>query len=351
VLYSKNSDRWERNLIPRREQQNLRYKNPDNDPRGPWTSGDFSARNFYGAGTYPIICPSGRVIPGPPKGMYWRVSKETFGKLDKEGRVWWGKDGNNIPRMKRFLSEVKEGIVPETIWTHKEVGNTQEAKKELLAICDFEDSASVFITPKPTRLIRRILEIATDKDSLILDSFAGSGTTGHSVLNLNKEDDGNRRFILVEMDENISRKVTAQRLTRAINGFGNNPGLGGGFRYCTLGEPLFDETGNIRPSVSFTDLAAHVFFSETGAPIPKAPTEKSPFLGIHNGLAIYLLFNGVMGDKRPTGGNVLTLEGLGNLPKHDGPKIVFGEGCRIGDGRLKKEGIIFKQIPYDIKVN
>ncbi|MGH9430912.1 MAG: site-specific DNA-methyltransferase, partial [Terriglobia bacterium] len=182
VLYAKTADVWKPNLIPRQTEQDARYKNPDGDPRGVWTSGDVSARNFYGAGTYPITCPSGRVIEGPPKGMYWRVSKEEFERLDQDGRIWWGLGGKNVPRLKRFLSEVKQGVVPETIWQHTEVGNTQEAKKELLAICDFEDSTSVFITPKPLRLLKRILEIATDKDSLILDSFAGSGITGHAVL-------------------------------------------------------------------------------------------------------------------------------------------------------------------------
>ena len=113
--------------------------------------------------------------------MYWRFSKPTFDELDRDGRIWWGKNGNNVPRLKRFLSEVKQGLVPDTIWLHDDVGNTQEAKKELVSLCDFEDSPSVFITPKPTRLVKRILEIAADKDSLILDSFAGSGTTGQAV--------------------------------------------------------------------------------------------------------------------------------------------------------------------------
>ncbi len=231
------------------------------------------------------------------------------------------------------------------------MGHTQDAKKELVAICDFEDSASVFITPKPTRLIRRILEIATDKDSLVLDSFAGSGTTGHAVLGLNQDDGGNRRFILVEMDPSICRNVTAQRLTRVIEGYNNTPGLGGGFRFCSLGEPLFDESGNIRETVAYPDLAAHVFFTETGTPIPKPAQGNTPLLGIHNGRAVYLLFNGVMGDKRPQGGNVLTRELLQKLPPHDGPRVVYGEGCRIGENRLKRERIIFKQIPYDIKVS
>lgn len=127
-------------LISRSESNDRRYRNPDNDPRGPWTLGDCSARNSYNAGTYPITCPSGRVISGPPKGMYWRYSKEKFEELNKDGRIWWGVNGKNVPRVKRFLSEVKQGVVPDTIWMHTEVGNTQEAKKELLAVCDFEDS-------------------------------------------------------------------------------------------------------------------------------------------------------------------------------------------------------------------
>lgn len=360
VLYAKNTSTWKPKLIPRQQKQDVRYKNPDSDPRGPWTSSDLSARNYYSLGTYPVTCRSGRRIPGPPKGRYWSVSSESFKELDADNRVWWGKSGNGMPRLKRFLSEVKEGVVPETIWPHTEVGNTQEAKKELLAVCDFEDSQSVFITPKPVRLIRRILEIATDKDSLVLDSFAGSGTTGHAVLDLNKADGGSRRFILVEMDENICRNIAAQRLSRVAKGYTNRKvegkpveiqGLGGGFRFCTLSEPLFDENGDIRKAVAFPDLASHVFFVEMGAPIPKRATTKSPLLGTHNGAAVYLLYNGILGDKAPRSGNVLTREVLAGLPPHDGPKVVYGTGCLLSRQRLKREGITFRQIPYEVKVN
>ncbi len=260
-----------------------------------------------------------------------------------------GKNKDSIPQIKRFLSEVKQGVVPQTLWTYKEVGHTQEAKKELVAICDFEDSASVFITPKPVRLIRRILEIATDKDSLVLDSFAGSGTTGHAVLDLNRADDGCRQFILAEMDENICRNVTAQRIERAIKGHGTQLALGGGFRYCTLAEPLFDERGNINEKVTFPDLAAHVFFTETGQPIPKRATGKTPLLGIHNDTAIYLLFNGVLGDKQPDGGNILTNDVLRNLPAHNGTKVIYGIACRLSTQRLKRDNIIFRQTPYEIR--
>lgn len=159
LLYSKRADVWRRNLLPRTEAQDRRYSNPDNDSRGPWASDNLCARNYYSLGTYAIVCPSGRVISGPPKGTYWRVSKDTFDDLVDDHRIWWGADGGNVPRLKRFLSEVKEGVVPQTIWFHQDVGNTQEAKKEVLAI--LPDAASVFITPKPTRLLRRILQIAT----------------------------------------------------------------------------------------------------------------------------------------------------------------------------------------------
>lgn len=359
VVYAKNQNEWHPNLIPRTDEQDKRYKNPDNDPRGPWKTSDLSARNPYSKGLYEITCPSGRVISGPPKGSYWRYSFESFKELDAGGRIWWGRKGNSIPQIKRFLSEVKAGRVPQTLWTYKEVGHTQEAKKELVAICDFEDSASVFITPKPTRLIRRILEVATDKDSLVLDSFAGSGTTGHAVLDLNKSDGGNRRFILVEMDKTVCQSVAAQRLTRAVEGYERINGekahkmdpLGGGFRFCELGRPLFDETGSIAEWVSFSDLAAHVFFTETGLPIAGPATGETPLLGIHEGTAVYLLFNGVLGDKRPEGGNVLTRAVLSNLPAHSGPKVIYGEGCLLSAQLLGREGVVFKQVPYGIKVS
>lgn len=216
IVYALRANEWKPNLLTRDETATARYKNPDDDPRGPWTSGDCSARNFYGAGTYPITCPSGRVIPGPPKGMYWRYSEAEFKRLNSDGRIWWGTSGDNVPRIKRFLSEVKSGVVPQTIWMHTDVGNTQEAKKELLSVVEFDTSSDVFITPKPTRLLRRVIELSADSNSIIMDSFAGSGTTGHAVLAANQADGGNRRFILVEIDSGIAQNITGQRLQRVL---------------------------------------------------------------------------------------------------------------------------------------
>jgi site-specific DNA-methyltransferase (adenine-specific)/adenine-specific DNA-methyltransferase len=172
---------------------------------------------------------------------------------------------------------------------------------------------------------------------------------------LNKRDGGNRRFILVEMDSNICQNVTAERLRRVCNGFEKTSGtsiegLGGGFRYCRLGTACFDEHGRINAEVTFSDLARHVFFTETGEPLSKQPKSSSPLIGIYKDMAVYLLYNGVLKDKRPEGGNVLTQAVLEELPKHGGPKVIYGTACRFSPARLKRENIVFKQIPYEIRV-
>jgi adenine-specific DNA-methyltransferase len=223
-----------------------------------------------------------------------------------------------------------------------------------------QDSAIIFATPKPTRLIKRILQIATDENDTILDSFAGSGTTGQAVLEINQEDKGNRKFILVEMEKDIAQKVTAERVKRVAKGYSvakasgkieNIEGLGSGFRYCKLSNPLFDKFGNVHENVKFKELARHIFFSETGQPLPAHAKFNTPLIGVHNGVAYYLLFNGILGDKSVSGGNVLTSKILSSLPEHAGNKIIFGESCRLSTSRLGAEKIVFKQIPYEIKTS
>ncbi|MBI4556593.1 MAG: site-specific DNA-methyltransferase [Candidatus Hydrogenedentes bacterium] len=204
---------------------------------------------------------------------------------------------------------------------------------------------------KHLELLARILQWVTGPEDIILDSFAGSGSTAHAVLELNKADAGNRRFLLVEMDEQICRTVTATRITKLVSGGTTDlPGLDGGFRYATLGEPLFDASGNIRSDVGFADLAAHIFFVATGVPLPKRKNGKTPLLGAHNGVGVYLLYNGILGDQTSNGGNVLTRAVLEQLPPHDGTKVIYGTGCRIGADRLKRDNIVFRQIPYHVRV-
>ena len=353
VVYASNADAWKPNLLPRSDEATARYKNPDNDSRGPWASGDLQARNYYSEGTYPVTCPSGRVISGPGKGMYWRVSRSKFDELNDEGRIWWGEKGNNMPRLKRYLSDVKGGIVPQTLWFYKDVGHTQEAKKELLETVDFDTSSDVFITPKPTRLIERILQIATNENSIILDSFSGSGTTGHAVLKQNAADGGNRKFILVEIDPKIATDVTAERIRRVVKGYTTGKGkvvkgLGSGFQFCHLSdEAIFNADGEIRDDVTFAQLAEFVWFSETGCGF--TGRADSPLIGVNEGRAVYLLYNGILKDRSVTGGNVLTTPILNILPDFDGPKVIYAAACRLGNTRLTKLGIQFKQTPYALE--
>lgn len=209
VIYAKNSDEWRPCPLPRTEEMIARYKNPDNDPRGNWLLGDLAARNFYAQGRYPIKTPSGKVISGPPAGSYWRISEEKFWELDRDGRIWWGAGGDNRPGIKRFISEVKDGVVPQTYWPWKDVGSTRHAKQELSQLMAADAGEDLFITPKPVRLMKRVLQIGAPKDALVLDFFAGSGTTLHAAMEQNAEDSGTRRCILVQLPEPLE-EVTAR---------------------------------------------------------------------------------------------------------------------------------------------
>lgn len=337
------------NRVPLSEDQKKAYKNPDNDKRGPWVSTDFTAQGHRPNQLYTITTPSG-VQYEPPEDRCWANIEDEFNRLNDDKRIWFGKNQDGRPRIKNFLSE-HEGIRSWTWWANNEVGHSQEGKKELNGLLGMGHG---FDTPKPTRLIQRILQIASDKDSIILDSFAGSGTTGHAVLKQNAEDGGSRKFILVEMEEKIAREITAERIRRVSAGYTDAkgkavPGLGGGFQFCRLsGEPLFNEFGDIREDVTFSQLADFVWFSETGLGYTGDGT--SPLLGAHEGRGIYLLFNGILGDRRPQGGNILTRAVLEGLPGHDGPKVVYAAASRLGPAALQREQIVFKQTPYAIEV-
>ena len=208
LMYAKNIENFKIGRLPRTEEANARYQNLDNDPRGPWMSSDLSVKTYNPSTDYPITTPSGKIIY-PPSGRCWRTSKEAFEKLVAEDRVYFGEDGANTPRLKRFLSELKfDGMAPTSIMMHKEVGHSQEGSQEVTKILN----AGVFDGPKPVRLLSRLLTLAnTDKDSIILDFFSGSATTAHAVMQLNADDGGNRRFIMVQLPELTSEKGTARQ--------------------------------------------------------------------------------------------------------------------------------------------
>jgi len=307
LLYAKDPERFKntRNRIPLDAKSAKVYKNLNSDPGGRWRAIPMTAQGYRPNQMYSITTPSGKAIQ-PPKGRCWSLIEPEFLKLREAGRIWFGKKGDSAPGIIRYLDEV-EGLVPWTWWPHEEVGHTDEAKKEMLSFAGRDEA---FETPKPERLLKRIIEIATNKGDLVMDCFAGSGTAGAVAHKMG------RRWILCEIEDQCLSLI-GRRLKSVVEG-SDTGGVteevlwrgGGGFKYCTLGDPLFDEAGNIRENVKFPELAAHVFFTETGSPIPKQVSGKTPFLGIHDGKAVYLLFNGVLGDKSIKGGNVLTNEVL-----------------------------------------
>lgn len=342
IVYKK-SNSWHPNLIPRSQKQISNYKNPDKDPRGDWLGTPMTRAEHRDRDYYPLTNDVGRKV-FPPKGSSWRRPNDEIQKLILEKRLYWGKNGDaDFPVEKKFLSEVKEGVVPQTWWPYDFAGSTRNASAELKNIFGGEKS---FDTPKPEKLLNRIFEISTNPGDLVLDSFLGSGTTAAVAHKMG------RRYIGIEMGEHALTHCVP-RLRKVIEG--EQGGIsqavawqgGGGFRFFRLGAPIFDAEGRINPDIRFADLAAHVWFSETRTALHRKP--RQPLLGVHAGTAFYLLYNGILGDKRPAGGNVLTARVLAALPPHDGPRVIYGEASRIGPARLKDLGIVFKQTPYDVK--
>lgn len=335
-----------RNLIPLTEVQAKVYRNPNNDPNGRWRPVPMTAQEGHATPEqfYEVVTPTG-AAHRPPAGRCWGIAKATYERLLAEGRIYFGKSGDAQPNIIRYLSEVP-GIAPWTWWPSDEVGHTDESKKEVMVL--FGDN-NPFDTPKPERLIQRILHIATNHEDLVLDSFLGSSTTTAVAHKMG------RRWIGIEMGEHAVTHCIP-RLQKVIDG--EQGGIseavswqgGGGFRFLRLGEPMFNADGSIHQSVRFATLASFVWMQETG--LTKSGPWAVPKLGEHDGRAIYLLFNGILGDKRPASGNVLTNEVLATIDRicpFDGPKIIYGEACRLGAARLAAAGVTFKHIPYDVK--
>jgi len=406
LVYAKDKKTWRPNLLPRSAAMDSRYKNPDNDPRDVWKSSDLSVKTFSKLGNYPIITPSGRVVTSPSS-RAWSVNKEEFERLVAEDRIWFGEDGSNVPSVKKFLSEVKSGSVSLTIWPYEEVGHNQDAKKEVKLF----NSDDVFDTPKPEHLIKKILTLATSKGDLVLDSFLGSGTTcavahkmernyigiemgeharTHVIPRLKKVIEGEQGGISVKreyyelkdetlkdldldindikkfnkvlqkiaketnlIDKNVIKTIKQATRTQKIKSESVWDG-GGGFSFYTLGSAVFDEQGFLHSDVKFSDLASYVWWLETHTAFISTNDITTPFLGVHEGVAYYLLYNGILGDRKPNGGNVLTnpiLEYLNECHQHEGKRIIIGEATRIGSAKLETLDIEFKQIPYALYVN
>jgi adenine-specific DNA-methyltransferase len=413
LVFAKSKNIWRPQPLPRSIEMDARYKNLDGDERGIWKPSDFTislsggqrgaqyAKTGVSENIFEITTPSGRKLQ-PARGRCWAASPKRYAELVAESRIWFGPDGNNVPALKRFLTEVQEGVVAKTIWFRSEVGDNQDAKREVVQI----NQTEVFGTPKPEQLIQRILALATNEGDLILDSFLGSGTTAAVAHKMG------RRWIGIEMGEHAATHCLP-RLQKVIDGeqggiskavgWGSTAGIsentaadggewknGGGFRFMRLGETIFDDAGRINPKVRFATLAAFIWQQETGTAYDATATTTAaqpgtPYLGTHYiinskvlntdvgkmpvsleisanvhqrepDFSLYLLFNGILSDKRPASGNVLTRDVLAalltlhaQLAPANTPLVVYGESVRVGPARLAAAGVTFKQIPYDVR--
>ena len=399
--YCKNIDNLNEsiNKLSFGEEQVNSFKNPDNDPRGSWTSSDYTAQGFRPNQMYEIITPGGAHY-FPPKGKCWKNIENEFIRQKEEGRMWFGLDGNGFPRRKNYLSE-REGLNVWTWWDNKSVGHNQEATQELSRI--FE-TAAMFDYPKPMRLIERVVQIATRKNSIVLDSFAGSGTTAHAVLDLNKKDGGNRKFILIEMMD-YAETITAERVRRVIAGYpykgkkeeeiyskkltttnilkadeilkeaesvadkvkdkydkvgkpkiADNcikvmgtkvyeermEGLGGSFDYYELGEPLFNEDGTLNEAVGADKIRAYVYYTETHQHLARQQDTDYPYLLDHHGGTGYFFYY------EPDNVTTISYDILHIVPQKAEHYVIYADVCTLGKEQLAKMNIVFKKIPRDI---
>ncbi|MBF0326216.1 MAG: site-specific DNA-methyltransferase [Alphaproteobacteria bacterium] len=346
LVYSKTPN-WAPSRLPRTEAANAIYQNPDDDPRGAWIPGDPFANKPYSKGLYTISGPTGRQF-APPPGRYWRISEEKLRTLDGNGRIWWGPTGEARPSIKRYLAEVAD-LVPRTLWGKEEVGSNRTSKNELRSL--FRQEAS-FDTPKPSTLLERVLDIATDENSIILDSFAGSGTTAHAVLKKNAHDNGNRRFILVEMMD-YAESITAERVRRVMDGYGEGakrvPGLGGGFAFYAVGQhALFDDDGHLNPAVDMDSMRRYLAYTEglpAEAMVGCDNSINAAYVGSHDGRA--LLFH-----YQPHAGTTLDYDFLAGLNFDPATRperlVVYADYCTLGEDFLARARIVFKKIPRDL---
>lgn len=364
LVYVKSKPLFKLKKLSRTEEQNLIYKNSDEFDgvdkngiiygRGPWFAGDMTVKTVNENALYPITTPSGKIVY-PATGRAWVYFEDKFKELCKENRITFGKSGSNKPCIKRFLSEIEnKGIVPKTNWHFKEVGENRNARQELKNI--FNEVQFPFQTPKPSKLIERIIQLATDKNSIVLDSFTGSGTTAHAVLNLNKQDNGKRKVICIEM-EDYAKTITAERVKRVIKGYGTTEGTGGSFDFYELGQPMFLDDSNLNELVGVEKIRQYVYYTETKTPLPltnddvgltnESPNRKSKivnpksYLGKHNDTAYYFHYEQ---------DEVTTLDHafLSTMKTKAEQYVIYADNCLLTKDFMTKHNIIFKKIPRDI---
>ena len=351
IVYAKSKSNWKLNLAPRTDKQNKFYKYDDNDGRGLWRPDNVLVKSFSETGVFGIKNPNNGITHFPPQGNCYRFNEEKSKIMLSENRFYFGKDGKGKPQLKRYLHEVNDGVVPQTIWKYDDVSHNQEGKKELNKIID----GNVFDSPKPYQLINRILELSTDKNSIILDSFAGSGTTAHAVLNLNKQDGGNRKFILIEM-EDYANTITAERVKRVINGYGSPPtpeggaknskwveGTGGDFNYYELGEPLFLEEAILNESVGIENILKYIWYSETRTPFSTIPdlAEANYRIGSKDQTDYYFYY-------LIDGQTTVDYDFMAKIKHKASQYIIYADNCLLEKDFMLKHHIIFKKIPRDI---
>lgn len=395
LVYSKVPE-WNPNKLPRTEEMNARYSNPDNDVCA-WKSTDAFApgASTHQGMVYAIQNPFTGVLLYPSNGRHWSLGQDQMFEImsqwgeyelreidDVQKRAsicgvseeqvkssvkaimlsdnlenaaqkasaiynrgqwplfYFGQDGKGGIRRKTYLNTVG-GRIPTNFWPFSETGHTDEAKKEMLAIFD---GKATFDTPKPHRLIEFVLKVAGTQDALILDSFAGSGTTAHAVLNMNKADGGHRKFILVEMGD-YADTITAERVKRVIHGYGEGKnaveGTGGSFSYYELGEPLLLPSGNLNEKVGTEKIRDYIWYTETKKPLPDHKNSNPYFLGENNSTAYYFFYE-------PQKVCVLNYDFVATIPEKAESYIIYADRCTLSEQELQQLGITFKKIPRDI---
>ncbi len=341
LVFCKNKSIWHPHRLPLTDKQRKYYTNPDEDERGDWNSATYTCNksrserpNLY----YPIVNPNTGESVYPSETAVWKYSKEQTAIYQRDNRLYWGVNGDaKMPRFKKFLSE-HEGVVNRTLWHYNDVNHTQGASNQLKQL-----GISGFATPKPFELVERIITIASEPDSIVLDSFAGSGTTGHAVLNMNKADGGKRKFILVEMGD-YAESITAERVKRVIQGYGTGKnakeGTGGDFSYYELGEPLLIGE-NLNEAVGTEKIREYVWYTETKQPFVPTDCDNPYYLGKHNDTGYYFYY-----EKQKI--TVLDYDFLSTVTEKTDSTVIYTDRCSISEDKLIQMGIVFKKIPRDI---